>query len=120
LPAGVEFIDVQSALGIYDAPQTHCVGERVLAPTQQGARTPSLRRKTAPGEVAPEDLSGNRIVRLGLATGGPQQYEANTGQRDQGKRPEARDALAPVYGWFTEGFGTPVLQEAKALLDELS
>ena len=40
--------------------------------------------------------------------------------RDQGKRSEARDALAPVYGWFTEGFGTPVLREAKALLDELS
>jgi tetratricopeptide (TPR) repeat protein len=40
--------------------------------------------------------------------------------RDQGKRMEARDLLAPVYGWFTEGFGTPVLQEAKALLDELS
>jgi predicted ATPase len=40
--------------------------------------------------------------------------------RDQGKRAEARDLLAPVYGWFTEGFGTPVLQEAKALLDELS
>jgi predicted ATPase len=40
--------------------------------------------------------------------------------RDQGKRTEARDLLAPVYGWFTEGFDTPVLQEAKALLDELA
>ena len=40
--------------------------------------------------------------------------------RDDGKRAEARDLLAPVYGWFTEGFGTPVLQEAKALLDELA
>jgi hypothetical protein len=39
--------------------------------------------------------------------------------RDQGKRDEARDLLAPVYGWFTEGFGTPVLQEARALLEEL-
>jgi predicted ATPase len=38
---------------------------------------------------------------------------------DQGKAAEARDLLAPVYGWFTEGFGTPVFQEAKALLDEL-
>jgi predicted ATPase len=33
---------------------------------------------------------------------------------------EARHLLAPVYGWFTEGFDTPVLQEAKALLDELA
>ena len=39
--------------------------------------------------------------------------------RDQGKRAEARDLLAPVYGWFTAGFATPVLQEAKALLEEL-
>jgi tetratricopeptide (TPR) repeat protein len=40
--------------------------------------------------------------------------------RDQGKRIAARDLLAPVYGWFTEGFDTPVLHEAKALLDELA
>jgi predicted ATPase len=38
---------------------------------------------------------------------------------DQGRRAEARDLLAPVYGWFTEGFDTPDLKEAKALLDEL-
>ena len=39
--------------------------------------------------------------------------------RDQGKRQQARDLLAPVYGWFTEGFDTLDLKEAKALLDEL-
>jgi predicted ATPase len=39
--------------------------------------------------------------------------------RDQSKHTEARDLLAPIYGWFTEGFDTPVLQDAKALLDEL-
>jgi predicted ATPase len=39
--------------------------------------------------------------------------------RDQGKRDEARDLLAPVYGWFTEGFDTRDLKEAKVLLDEL-
>ena len=38
----------------------------------------------------------------------------------QGKTTEARDLLAPVYGWFTEGFDTPDLKEAKALLDELA
>jgi predicted ATPase len=37
---------------------------------------------------------------------------------DQGT--EARDLLAPVYNWFTEGFDTPVLKEAKALLEQLS
>jgi predicted ATPase len=40
--------------------------------------------------------------------------------RDQDKRTEARDLLAPIYGWFTEGLDTPVLQDAKALLDELT
>jgi class 3 adenylate cyclase/predicted ATPase len=40
--------------------------------------------------------------------------------RDQGKRREARDLLAPVYGWFTEGFETLDLREARALLDDLA
>jgi predicted ATPase len=40
--------------------------------------------------------------------------------RDQGKRDEARDLLAPVYNWFTEGFDTLDLKEAKALLEELA
>ena len=40
--------------------------------------------------------------------------------RDQGKRDEARELLAPVYGWFTEGFDTLDLKEAKALLEELA
>ena len=44
-------------------------------------------------------------------------HEAN--QRDQGKRNEARDLVAPVYGWFTEGFDTRDLKEARALLDEV-
>jgi predicted ATPase len=38
----------------------------------------------------------------------------------QGKRDAARELLAPVYGWFTEGFDTLDLKEAKTLLDELS
>jgi predicted ATPase len=40
--------------------------------------------------------------------------------RDQGKQKEARDLLAPVYNWFTEGFDTLDLKEAKALLDGLA
>ena len=39
--------------------------------------------------------------------------------RDQGKRQQARELLAPLYGWFTEGFHTLDLREAKALLDGL-
>jgi predicted ATPase len=40
--------------------------------------------------------------------------------RDQGRPSEACDLLAPVYGWFTEGFDTPDLKEAKALLNTLN
>jgi len=40
--------------------------------------------------------------------------------QSQGKQVQARELLAPVYGWFTEGFDTADLKEAKALLDELS
>jgi predicted ATPase len=40
--------------------------------------------------------------------------------RDQGKMQQARELLAPVYGWFTEGFDTRDLKEAKGLLEELA
>jgi predicted ATPase len=38
---------------------------------------------------------------------------------EKGKRDAARDLLTPIYAWFSEGFDTPVLKEAKALLEEL-
>ena len=37
----------------------------------------------------------------------------------RGERAEVRDLLGPIYGWFTEGFDTPDLREAKALIDKL-
>ena len=40
--------------------------------------------------------------------------------RDQGNPQQARELLAPIYGWFTEGFDTRDLKEAKALLEELA
>jgi predicted ATPase len=60
--------------------------------------------------------------RIGSAASGGlllQDIKAGAGWRDQGKRKEARELLAPVYGWFTEGFDTLDLKEAKALFDEL-
>ena len=42
------------------------------------------------------------------------------GMKTRSRRTEARDLLAPVYGWFTEGFDTRDLKEAKALLEELA
>ena len=40
--------------------------------------------------------------------------------QQQGKQTEARELLVPIYGWFTEGFDTADLQDAKALLEELA
>jgi hypothetical protein len=40
--------------------------------------------------------------------------------RDQGNQQKARDLLTPIYGWFTEGFDTLDLKQAKTLLDELA
>jgi predicted ATPase len=51
--------------------------------------------------------------------GREEELDARLG-RDQGEQHEARELLAPVYGWFTEGFDTLDLKEAKALLDELA
>ena len=50
----------------------------------------------------------------------PRSNEQDAFLGDQGKRDEARDLLAPVYDWFTEGFDTLDLKEAKVLLDEVS
>ena len=55
-----------------------------------------------------------KVLELGAATSLARLW------RDQGKRTEARDLLAPIYDWFTEGFDTPVLKEAEALLEQLA
>ena len=70
-----------------------------LASSSPGPRS-RVSRKGSPGNFAP--LSMARLW------------------RDQGKRERPRELLAPVYGWFTEGFDTRDLKEAKALRGELS
>jgi predicted ATPase len=69
-----------------------CFWQAVTAAREQGAKSLELRAATS-------------LARL---------------WRDQGKHTEARDLLAPIYGWFTEGFGTRDLKEAEVLLAELS
>jgi predicted ATPase len=64
--------------------------------------------------IAIAQQQGAKLWELRAATGLARLWRA------QGKRTDARELLAAVYDWFTKGFGTPVLQEAKALLDELS
>ena len=80
------------------------------------------------------DITGHPRLRSGGAVSGgtvAQEQEAKLWElraavslsrlrRDQGRPAEARDLLAPIYGWFTEGFDTPDLKDAKALLDELA
>jgi predicted ATPase len=56
----------------------------------------------------------------GKVLGTPRRYAHGAALARQGKRDEARELLAPVYGWFTEGFDTRDLKEAKALLAELA
>ena len=59
-------------------------------------------------------------TRVGIASGLVVVGELIGSGEAQGRRDEARELLAPVYGWFTEGFDTLDLKEAKALLDELA
>ena len=75
-------------------------------------RPDEARRGVRPGLDAARG-SGGRLLELRAATSLARLW------RDQGERAEARDLLAPVYGWFTEGLDTPDLKEANALLDEL-
>jgi predicted ATPase len=93
----------------FEAELCRLLAEALLATSQFSSAEASLRRAI---EVARQQdvkfwelRAATRLARL---------------WRDQGKRTEARDLLAPVYGWFTEGFDTPVLQDAKALLDQLA
>ena len=85
--------------------------------------TGELYRKANHAEMAEECL------KRGVATASRQkarllELRASMGLarlwRDQGKVQEARELLAPVYGWFTEGFDTRDLKDAKALLEELA
>jgi predicted ATPase len=69
---------------------------------------------------APRDRLPTRLLTQRQITGEEScTRQARLWQR-QGQRTAARELLAPVYGWFTEGFDTADLQEAKTLLAELS
>jgi tetratricopeptide (TPR) repeat protein len=91
-------------------PEMHCVrGELLIAVGDYGAAEASFQHALA---VAHRQNANfwELLAALSLASF----------WRDQGKRNEARDLLAPVYNWFTEGLDTPILKEAKALLEQLT
>jgi class 3 adenylate cyclase/predicted ATPase len=84
--------ELRRLVGTYEAEAEACLAEALAVARRQEAKSFELRAATS-------------LARL---------------WRDQGRRAEAHNLLAPVYGWFTEGFDTADLMEAKGLLDELA
>ena len=91
-----------------------CIGSRGVAAAAGG---PGCSRRRKPASSRPSPLP---------AASRPNRWELRAAMslsrlwQHQGKRAEACELLAPIYGWFTEGFDTADLQEAKALLEELA
>ena len=110
-----------------------CIGEAIAAVETTKERWSGAEVHRIAGEIAlkspePDTAKAQAYFERALAVAGQQQaksWELRATMsmarlwRDQGKREEARDLLAPVYRWFTEGFDTLDRKEAKALLDEL-
>ena len=111
-----------------------CIGEAETLIEQSKQRWFEAEVNRTAGEIAlllpkPRAAKAEAYFELALAVAQAQQaksWELRAAMsmarlwRDQGKRDEARELLAPVYGWFTEGFDTLDLKDAKALLGELS
>jgi class 3 adenylate cyclase/predicted ATPase len=110
------------------------VNEALISASQTGERWVEAEAQRIRGEILLKREPANKAAaeeafRKALAIAQKQKaksFELRTATsmarlwRDQGKRDEARELLAPVYGWFTEGFDTLDLKEAKKLLDELA
>ena len=110
-----------------------CIGEAMTAIETTKERWWEAEVNRIAGEVAlksPEPDAAKAQAYFERALGVARQQQAKSWElraamsmarlwRSQGKPQQARELLAPVYGWFTEGFGTLDLKEAKALLDEL-
>ena len=111
-----------------------CIGEAMTAIETTKERWCEAEVNRIAGEIAlksllPDAAKAEGYFERALATSRKQQaksWELRASMslarlwRDQGKAEQARELLAPVYGWFTEGFDTRDLKEAKALLEELA
>jgi predicted ATPase len=98
------------------------MGDRSCLPRIHLIRSKLLQQSSC-DDAAAASLRTAIEVAASQCAKGPQLRAATSLARlwsDQGKRNEARELLAPVYGWFTEGFDTPDLREAKSMLDELA
>jgi class 3 adenylate cyclase/predicted ATPase len=110
-----------------------CIGEATIVETN-GERWSEAEISRTAGEIAlmsrePNAAKAEEYFEQALAVARKQQaksWELRAAMsiarlwRDQGKRQQAHDLLAPVYGWFTEGFDTLDLKQAKTLLDDLA
>ena len=137
-PAGLGRLDAltvddrRRGAGVAPDPFAICHHQRVVypfkAPVVAQGREPAVNRplwrqviwQQAPRAACPHDIE-HAVYDLTHRPGARPARRAGLRQvwRDQGKRDKARALLAPVYGWFTEGFDTLDLKEAKALLEEL-
>jgi len=111
-----------------------CIGETMTAMETTKERWCQAEVNRIAGEIAlkspePDAAKAEAYFERALAVARKQQaksWELRAAmsmarlRRDQNKRQQAHDFLSPVYGWFTEGFDTLDLKEAKALLDELN
>ena len=111
-----------------------CIGEAMAAVETAKERWCEAEVNRIAGEIAllspePDAGSAEEYFERALAVARGQQaksWELRAAMsiarlwRERGRRPQARDILAPIYGWFTEGFGTLDLKQAKAMLDELA
>ena len=110
-----------------------CIEEALLAVERTNERWWEAEAKRIAGEIAlrskPDSAKAETYFERALAVARQQQaksWELRAAMslarlwRDQGKNQQARELLAPVYGWFSEGFETRDLKEAKALLEELA
>jgi class 3 adenylate cyclase/predicted ATPase len=97
----------------WSAPEIERLTGIALSRPSDGLFDPKQTEQHLRRAVAMATESGLRLTELHAATSLARLW------RDQGRRVEAHDVLAPVYGWFTEGFDTPNLKEAKTLLDQL-
>jgi predicted ATPase len=100
--------------------ETH--GEGVCAAELERVEAELLRAEGAPSQIV--ELQLNKAICTARSQGA-WLFELRAATdlarlwRDEGRRAEAHALLAPIYGWFTEGFALPDLREAKALLDGL-
>jgi predicted ATPase len=129
----MQLSEAHADLGEFDAARG-CINEALTAIKTNKERWCEAEVNRVAGEVAlrsPESNAAKAETYFEGALAVARQQQAKSWElraamslarlwRDQGKVREARELLAPVYGWFTEGFDTRDLKEAKALLEELA